>query len=269
MQKTRKRRLQVAVIGKGRLGTSLALALQKKTKQFQLFAHLPARTSTRTLTPLRKNGGPDIIIIATRDKSLRKVSREVVPYAGKNLRIMAHTAGAFSPTIIFTRNKAALATFHPLQTFPKPDPELFKGIGFAISTADAKAASTLTMLAKELGAEDAIRIDAKSLPLYHAMAAYGANFLVVLGAVIEKIAKSLKIPEQKAKHLLRPIMTEALENILTHSSGEVLTGPIARGDSLTLNAHLKALSALDPAIARIYNDFLFLAKKYHIYGGAK
>lgn len=270
IDKTKKKRIQVAVIGKGRVGTSIAHALEARGKRFKLFAHLAARASTRALTKaLREKGGPDVMILATRDLSISPASRRIVPFCGKNLRIVAHCAGSIAPAAIIARGSIAKATFHPLQTFPKPDADLLRGINITISTPHASAATTLRALAEELGAEQTLMIRPEDLPLYHAAAVYGANFLTLLVTVVEQIAKAVRIEEKQMKSALRPIMTQALENALEHNSRDVLTGPLARGYDRSITAHRKALWKFPPIVEKIYTDFVELAKEYKLYGGAK
>src|SRR5687767_9051619 len=138
MQKTRNRHLQVAVIGKGRLGTSLARALAKPTKSFRLHSHLPARSSS--FKKLSEKGGPEILIIVTRDNQITEVEKKALRKSGVNLRLIVHCAGSMPPDILPMVPNVMRATFHPIQTFAKPDSKLFKGVTFTIST-QARAAT--------------------------------------------------------------------------------------------------------------------------------
>ena len=262
MQKTQKKRLLVAVIGKGRLGTSLALAL-KKTKSFILHSHLPARAAS--FKTLHAKGGPDILLIVTRDARVSAVAKNAVRQCGENLLLIAHCAGSMPPDILPKRIGIMRATFHPMQTFAKPDGNLFAGITWGISTDSDTAATTLRKLATEIGSTKTLRLDPKILPLYHSLIVYGANFIKLLGTAIEAITKEIGIPEKTIKTSLRPILTRALEDTLTQNSRDVLTGPIARGDKATIERHRKALKALPPEILAVYDDFLKLAKRFGLW----
>jgi predicted short-subunit dehydrogenase-like oxidoreductase (DUF2520 family) len=263
MQKTRNGQLQVAVIGKGRLGTSLAQALAKRTKSFALYSHLAARRVT--FKKLAENGGPHIIIIVTRDSQIETVAKKALHTAGQNLMLVAHCAGSIAPGILPRRDEVMRATFHPIQTFAKPDHQLFDGITFSISTEDPKAVTILKRLAKELGAVNTFLLPPDALPLYHSMIVYGANFITLLGTALEAISTKAGIDETEMKSALRPILTRALGNMLSSNTRNVLTGPIARGDTITIERHRKALKQLPSEVLEIYDNFLELAKRYGLW----
>ena len=264
MQKTRNRHLQVAVIGKGRLGTSLARALAKPTRSFRLHAHLPARSSS--FKKLSEKGGPEILIIVTRDNRIKEVAQKAIRNAGVNLRLIVHCAGSLPPNILPMTPNVMRATFHPIQTFAKPDSKLFKGVAFTISTPDRSATTILKKLAKELGGAQTLELGPYALPLYHSMIVYGANFTILLGTALEEISKAVSIAEPQMKSAFKPILLQAVTNMLSGNTRKVLTGPIARGDNETIERHRKALKKLPPEIIRLYDDFLKLAKRFGLWG---
>lgn len=263
MQKTRNRHLQVAVIGKGRLGTSLARALAKPTNSFRLHSHLPARSSS--FKKLSEKGGPEVLIFVTRDNRIKEVAQNALRTTGANLRLLVHCAGSMPPDILPTAPNVMRATFHPIQTFAKPDSKLFKGVTFTISTPDRAASTILKKLAKELGGGQILELTPNTLPLYHSMIVYGANFTILLGTALEEISKAASIHEAKMKSAFKPILLQAVTNMLSPDTRKALTGPIARGDSETIERHRKALKELPPEIIRLYDDFLKLAKRFGLW----
>jgi predicted short-subunit dehydrogenase-like oxidoreductase (DUF2520 family) len=263
MKKTRNGQLQVAIIGKGRLGTSLARAFAKTTKSFSLHSHLAARA--QSFKKLSENGGPHIIIVVTRDSQIEQVAKKVLRAAGENLGLVVHCAGSLAPDILPHRDEVMRATFHPIQTFAKPNHQLFDGITFTISTKSPKAVIILKRLAKELGAVNTFQLSSEILPLYHSMIVYGANFITLLGTALEAISKKAGIPEKEIKRAFRPILERTLENMLSNNTRVVLTGPIARGDSTTIGRHRKALKNMPPEILALYDDFLNLAKRFGLW----
>lgn len=263
MQKTRNRHLQVAVIGKGRLGTSLARALSRITKTFRLHSHIPARSSS--FKKLSVDGGPDILIIVTRDNYITSVAKKALSNTGNNLRLVVHCAGSLSPEILPKKARVMRATIHPIQTFAKPSDQLFKGITFTISTQDSLAVPMLRKLARELGASQTFQLNPDILPLYHSMIVYGANFIILLGTALEEISKAATIDGRKMKSALRPILMQSLNNVLTGDSRRALTGPISRGDTQTVERHRKALKQLPDEVLKLYDDFLNLAKRFGLW----
>jgi len=78
--------------------------------------------------------------------------------------------------------------------------------------------------------------------LYHAAAVIGGNFLVTLHRVAARLLEEVGAPPEA----IVPLMTRTIEN------GFDLTGPIARGDWSTVEAHVAALAERDPDLVPLY-----------------
>jgi predicted short-subunit dehydrogenase-like oxidoreductase (DUF2520 family) len=74
--------------------------------------------------------------------------------------------------------------------------------------------------------------------LYHAGAVFASNYLVTL----QRAAVRLGVPAEG----LVPLMRGTIEH------GFELTGPIARGDWTTVEAHKEAIRAREPELERLY-----------------
>jgi len=78
--------------------------------------------------------------------------------------------------------------------------------------------------------------------LYHAGASLASNFLVTLYRLAARMFEASGAPPEA----LVPLMRRVIEN------GFQLTGPIARGDWATVDAHLAAIRARTPEIEPVY-----------------
>ena len=78
--------------------------------------------------------------------------------------------------------------------------------------------------------------------LYHAAAVIGGNFLVTLHRIATRLLAEVGAPPEA----IVPLMRRTIEN------GFDLTGPIARGDWSTVEAHLDALESRDPDLVDLY-----------------
>jgi predicted short-subunit dehydrogenase-like oxidoreductase (DUF2520 family) len=85
-----------------------------------------------------------------------------------------------------------------------------------------------------------IRDDARVL--YHAGAAMASNYLVTLYRSAKRLLEAAGAPPEA----LIPLMRRTIEN------GFDLTGPIARGDWATVDAHLAAIHASAPELEGVY-----------------
>ena len=82
----------------------------------------------------------------------------------------------------------------------------------------------------------------ESRVLYHAGAAMASNFLVTLYRAASRLVEAAGAPPEG----LLPLMRRTIDN------GFELTGPIARGDWTTVEAHLAAIHEHAPEIEDLY-----------------
>ena len=149
---------------------------------------------------------------------------------------------------------AAVGSIHPLQSFSSIDnaikniPSSYFGI-----TADKKAKKQAETIALALGGKP-IYISATQKPLYHAAACVASNYLVSLLNVVESIYQSIGINEEDAKKAYLPLIYGSLKNVELSGTVSALTGPIARGDSGTIQKHVDAIHANLPHYASLYSS---------------
>ena len=104
-----------------------------------------------------------------------------------------------------------------------------------------EALAVATELARTLGLQPFELADDRR-SLYHAGAAIASNYLVTL----YRIASGLLAEAGAPPEALVPLMRQTIEN------GFELTGPIARGDWATVDAHLDAIRAAQPEVEPVY-----------------
>ena len=248
--------LNLAIVGKGRIGTALAKAL-KHSKHFRVVAHVAGRS--QNFRALAKNGGPDVLLVACKDDALEATVKAAV--AGlTELKLIAHFAGSRGPGILPKIKGVARMALHPIQTFAVGDPDLFVGASFMLSTRDRYAEDFAKRLVKELGGSQIIELREEQLPLYHALTVFSSNTLVLTGVAIEDLTKRLGLKAAVMKKALTPLMRQTLRNLMTQEASRVLTGPIARGDENTIAIHLKALRAASPEARDLYSAYLKFAR---------
>jgi predicted short-subunit dehydrogenase-like oxidoreductase (DUF2520 family) len=86
------------------------------------------------------------------------------------------------------------------------------------------------------------RIDDAMRALYHAGAAIASNYLVTLHRAATELFQRADAPPEA----LLPLMQRVIDN------GFELTGPIARGDWNTVEAHLAAIRQHAPELESMY-----------------
>ncbi|HUY60879.1 MAG TPA: Rossmann-like and DUF2520 domain-containing protein [Candidatus Dormibacteraeota bacterium] len=172
-------------------------------------------------------------------------------------RVVLHTSGRHGREVLapLRGRGAAVGSLHPLAALARPDPELLRGAVMALD-ADPGAEPVATALAVALGATP-LAIPESARVLYHAAAVLAGNFPLVLLRLAEELLVEAGVGE--AGPGLRTLLQGAAANAVALGPAAALTGPAARGDRGTAAAHLAALAAVDPALARLYEACSALA----------
>jgi predicted short-subunit dehydrogenase-like oxidoreductase (DUF2520 family) len=206
----------VQVVGSGRVGGAMA-----------------ARLAERGLAA--DDGGADLVLLCVPDRAIAEVAGTLEPGPW-----IAHVSGA-TPLAALDPHTRRFG-LHPLQTFTRArGPEQLDG-AFAAVTAESEEAHELGFwLARELGLEPFGLTDGRR-DAYHAGAAIASNYLVTLRRAAGSLLEAAGAPP----HALDPLMRRTIEN------GFELTGPIARGDWATVDAHVAAIRRERPELEAMY-----------------
>ena len=263
------------VIGAGRVGSSLALALRARGARLSGFvARTPAgRSRAQSWLGLEAASGirelvsfsPDLYVIAVPDDVLPGVADEL----GSRLRprrtgeptgpLVLHTSGATSATVLGPCVEAGALTlvFHPLQTFPEPMRGSTRFVGAAVAITpgsgdqDSPAGLFGFALARSLGARPFLLPDERRT-LYHAAATMSCNYLVTLEHQAQRLFVRAGLAESEALDLFLPLVAATLENLREQGPAKALTGPLSRGDTDTIARHLETLSVEEPTVVPLY-----------------
>lgn len=177
----------------------------------------------------------ELVILAVPDARIAEIAERV--------RIgpwVAHLSGATSVTALAPHERRFVV--HPLQTLTRDrGAEQLDGAWGAITFEFDAAGAAARWLAEILGLRPFVLADADK-PIYHAGAAVASNFLVTLERAAARLVGEAGVPAEA----LVPLMTRTIEN------GFQLTGPIARGDTTTVEAHLAALRERAPDLVELY-----------------
>jgi predicted short-subunit dehydrogenase-like oxidoreductase (DUF2520 family) len=211
----------VRVVGTGRAGNAIAARLAERG--------LTVRTGRET------RDDADLVLLAVPDSVIGEVAKKVPigPW-------LAHVSGATSLSALDPHERRF--SLHPLQTLSLDrGAEQLDGAWAAITFETDDARRVAEWLAITLGLRSFPLADADK-PLYHAGAAIASNFLVTLYKAAARLLEASDAPPDA----LIPLMQRTIEN------GFVLTGPIARGDWTTVEAHLRALESRAPDLVPLY-----------------
>ncbi len=258
----RPNRLGIGIIGAGRVGAVLGLALQQAGHTITA-VHAVSEASVARAEALLPDAPildiPDIlrrseaVIFAVPDDVLEELVSGLAA-AGhiQTGHLLVHTSGRYGTQVLHSvREYGAIpVAIHPAMTFTGTslDVDRLHNTAFGI-TADAVVAPIAEALVVEMGGIP-VTIPEAARPVYHAAMAHASNHLVTITAQAQAMLTAAGIDQ--APKLLGNLMSASLENALTNGD-QALTGPVSRGDSGTVAQHLESLKTLeDPDLYETY-----------------
>lgn len=255
---------RIGIIGTGRVAQALALALRPHSAPLPL---IWGRSASSVQVALERIGGAeavgdlarlveasDIILIAVTDDALGSIIADLGA-AGSfaHAPLVAHVSGGsgVAPLAPLAARGAITAAIHPAMTFtgdPSGEAQRMVGARFAITGASEEASECATKLVHLLGGVPVL-IAEEHRALYHAALCHGANHLVTLLAGSMQALQAAGVDDPAA--LLAPLVRAAMENSLGHGFA-ALSGPLLRGDGMTIRRHLDAINRSCPDLAPAY-----------------
>jgi predicted short-subunit dehydrogenase-like oxidoreductase (DUF2520 family) len=211
----------VHIIGTGRAGGAIRARLRER--------------GMRVTDGRKPDPDAELILLCVPDAVIAEVAAAVPrgPW-------LAHVSGATRLTALDPH--VHRFSVHPLQTLSRErGPEQLDGAWAAIGGETEVALERARWLAEALGLRP-FAVAEVDRAIYHAAAVFGGNYLVTLHRVATRLLGRVGAPPEA----IVPLMTRTIEN------GFDLTGPIARGDWPTVEAHLAALAEREPDLVPLY-----------------
>ncbi|MDI6907772.1 MAG: DUF2520 domain-containing protein [Thermoanaerobacterales bacterium] len=253
----------MAIIGAGRAGTALGLALA--AAGYPVAAVASRRLETAEALARRvgcpATDRPDdaarraaVVWITTPDRAVAEVAGAIAAQGGFSPgQHVFHASGALPAAVLSpAREKGALvAAVHPLQSFAGvTGPPDLAGCYFGVE-GDAAALPLARRLVADLGGVF-LPLRAGDKALYHAAACVASNYLVSVLDLAVRLLEGAGLERKAATAALLPLVEGTVANVRRAGVAAALTGPVARGDLDTVRGHVEALRALDPEAAELY-----------------
>jgi predicted short-subunit dehydrogenase-like oxidoreductase (DUF2520 family) len=186
------------------------------------------------------------VVLAVPDDALPLVDGALPWRAGQQVIHLSGSRGTEAlPTALAAG--AAVAALHPLLSFPRASTDGAAALAhmrdctWALETTDAELARRLRAVVAALGGR-IVRLGVGDRIPYHIAAVLASNYVVaLLGAAVE-LWQGFGVDGAAALDALLPLLRGAVESLAVNGPAVALTGPIARGDTGTVAAHLHWLA---------------------------
>jgi predicted short-subunit dehydrogenase-like oxidoreductase (DUF2520 family) len=233
--------LPLAIIGAGRLGSALGAALRA--------AGLPV------IGPLGRSFdllNARTVLLCVPDAAIAELSRAL-----PGGLLVGHCSGA---TTLEPLTPHEAFSVHPLLTVAGGATSAgltgtgseasvsFSGVGCAIAGSTDHALGFARELAHRLGMHP-FTVRDEDRDLYHAAASMASNYLVALEGAVERLGTLAGV---ERAHLV-PLVRAAVENWAQLGARRALTGPIARGDELTVTRQRNAIERRAPEFLSLWD----------------
>jgi predicted short-subunit dehydrogenase-like oxidoreductase (DUF2520 family) len=248
----------VAIVGSGRLGTALGLALSRSGYRItavvaRRLAHAQRAAAIigRDTAPLAVNNlrllpPTNVVLISTPDDQIGLTAQKlalagVIPIHRASV---LQTSGALSSDVLSPLANLGfhVGSLHPLISVSNPltGAETLRGAFYSVE-GDAGALRSARSIVRALKGRS-FAIPSRSKPLYHAAAVMASGHVVALFDLALELLMHCGLEQRQAQQILLPLLESTVKNLLTTGGARALTGTFARGDLATVQRHLQALS---------------------------
>jgi len=253
------RKPSVSLIGPGRLGIALAMALksagyqivslvgrnrQKLRKTAKL---LDVSCQLLVAKELEKGRFGDLIIVSVPDDQIATVAGDLARIKGNRHPTVLHTSGALSSKVFasLAANGWHTGSIHPLASVSDPvtGAEALRNAYWCIE-GDAVAIRVAKQVVRDLGARS-FSLKSEDKPLYHAAAVMTSGNATALFDVALEMLERCGISRRRGQKMLVPLLESNTLNLSRSAPEDALTGTFARGDLATVRMHLSALKGKD------------------------
>ena len=233
--------IKVSIIGSGNVAQHLIMAIlnaeesEGKIELVQAYARNASALAhllefDKITTDLSQLKPADLYIIAVTDNAIKIISDELT---FKN-KLVAHTSGTTEIDVLNDNNRKGV--FYPLQTFSKTKSVDFSTIPICLESQNASDLQTLETVGKAISNATYI-LNSEQRKALHVAAVFVNNFVNHLYQLGNEICIENQVPFK----ILKPLIEETANKIMTLSTEEAQTGPAKREDLETINAHLAFL----------------------------
>ena len=242
--------MRITIIGSGNVATHFAAAFKNAGhKIVQVYSRNPEHAALLAYhvkaEPIDNleaiNTETDIFVIATSDGQIDLLASALSIYN----KTMVHTSGATGLATLSQYTELS-GVFYPLQTLSKSREVDFLTVPICIEGCNETITKQLLDLARTIS-NKVYLVNSEQRKILHLSAVFACNFPNYLYSVAEQLLKQNNLDFD----IIRPLILETAQKVQQFLPNEAQTGPAARNDTVTMDAHLQLLGA-NPVLENMY-----------------
>lgn len=264
----KKKRLSFSIVGPGRVGSSLGMALvasgchcdsivvdkSRKSGLDQLERYFPGVPVLDSVSSLTRE--PELILVTVSDDAIQRMAQALSMNHNQNFRktVVLHVSGIVPVSVLnsLKRLGASVGAFHPVSSFANRfSPGKATGI-FYDFFGDGRASYSAGRLAGLLSSKIIRLKGERQREEFHLASVIVSNFTTLGIWAAEELISDIR-PGSNARSALECLLDSTVSNLSARHLDSVLTGPLARGDVRVIASHLKALES-NPVLLQFYRS---------------
>ena len=239
-----------AIVGSGNVASHISKALKKNGHQIlqvwsrtfsnaKLLGKDVGAEAIESLSHIHES--VDCIILAVNDDAIPSVLKRLTIQK----QILIHTSGTLSIDLLSAK-AINYGVLYPLQTLSKKVDIDFANVPLCVEGNSNAVKERILSIAKSISL-CVYEVNSSQRKTLHVAAVFACNFTNFFYAVAEGLLNE----KQLSFEILKPLIQETANKILTLQPAAAQTGPAIRKDVKTMDAHLSALSH-HPELQMIY-----------------
>jgi predicted short-subunit dehydrogenase-like oxidoreductase (DUF2520 family) len=256
----------LALVGSGRVGTALAVGLQRAGATITAVLDTDEASAKRCAdlcegaAVLASPGDAlleaSVILLALPDPTLEAAAKQLASWGGTRWRgkTVLQTSGRLTSSALahLVVLSAEVGSFHPVQSFPTWEQGLKNLPGSYFACEGSGAALKVCVQLASLLRCSVVVIPAAAKPLHHAACCLSSSSIVIVIGEASRLMGQAGADPMKALKVLLPLARGTLQSLSALGLPQGLTGPLSRQDADAIRDHLEAIQALDPNLADLY-----------------
>jgi len=256
---------RINIIGCGRAAGSLArLWVQANTVSIGDVSNRSKASSQRSVHQVGAGNAVNNIaemeaaefwLIGTNDDQLAGVAHSMAE-SRQDLSgsLVFHLAGRFGLDVLqpLGESGALLAALHPVRSLTDAQISLegFAGTACVAEGSDV-ALSMLEPLLSSIGGTW-LPVATIDRGLYHASVSVISNITKAVAWKAQKWQRKAGLPEKTAAAVTHQLLNSTMEDLFRSGAKQSITGPVVRGDTSTIEAHIEAIRSTHPEDVEVY-----------------